>query len=144
LLLLKGLLRGETKPSGTTISAASDGVTAYKVPKFKEEVTVPDSFAGYLRGIGSIEEMANLGIMTEKVSGIAKSEMDKLKLEREASVLEEKAKGKDTKKVRAFELFDEGKGPSDPEVKALGLHKSNRFRYFNQYQALYKTRSHGL
>jgi len=139
LLLLKGLLSGETKPSGTQISAASDGVTVYRVPKFKEEVTIPDSFAGYLRNMGSIGEMAKLGVLAEKVLGITKSEMDKLKIEQEASVLEEKAKGKDTKKEKAFQLFSEGKGPSDPEVKALGLHKSTRFKYFNQYQALRKT-----
>jgi len=144
LLLLKGLLSGETKPSGTTISSASDGLTAYKVPKFKEEVAIPDSFAGYLRNIGSIGEMAKLGVMAEKVLGIAKSEIDKLKIEHEASVLEEKAKGKYTKKEKAFQLFSEGKGPSSPEVKALGLHKSTRFKYFNQYQVLHKTQSHGL
>jgi hypothetical protein len=139
LLLLKGLLSGETKPSGTTISSASDSVTAYKVPKFKEEVTIPDSFASYMRNIGSIEGMVSMGIMAEKVSGIAKSEIDKLKIEHGAAVLEGKAKGKDTKKEKAFQLFSEGKGPSSPEVKALGLHKSTRFKYFNQYQALHKT-----
>jgi len=139
LLLLKGLLGGETKPSGTTISAASDGVTAYKVPKFKEQVTIPDSFASYLRGIGSIDGMVSMDIMTEKVSGIAKSEVDKLKMEHEALTLEGKTKGKDTKKEKAFQLFSEGKSPSSPEVKALGLHKSTRFKYYNQYLKVHKT-----
>jgi hypothetical protein len=139
LNLLKGLLRGETKPSGATISVASDDVTAYKVPKFKEEVTIPDSFASYLRNIGSIEGMVSMDILTEKVSGIVNSELDKLKIEHEAAGLEGKVKGKDTKKEKAFQLFSEAKGPSDPEVKALGLHKSTRFKYFNQYQALHKT-----
>jgi hypothetical protein len=139
LVLLKGLLNGETKPSGTTIAAASDGVTTYKIQKFKEQVTIPDSFADYLTSIGSIDGIANMGIMTGKVASIAKSEMDKLKIEHDALPLEEKAKGKDTKKAKAFQLFSEGKGPTSPEVKTLGMHKSTRFKYYNQYLAVHKT-----
>jgi hypothetical protein len=137
LLLLRGLLGGETKPSGFTISATSDTAFTYKIPKFKEEVTIPDSFAGYLKSVGGIDEMANMGIMTEKVTGVFKSELSELK-EHEALSLKGRDKGKDTKKARAFRFFSEGKGPSSPEVKALGLHKSTRFKYYNQYQAVYK------
>jgi hypothetical protein len=139
LLLLRELLSGETKPSGTTISAASDGVTVYRVPKFKEEVAIPDSFAGYLRNIGNIDEMVSMGIMSRKIASVAKSEIDKLKIEHEALPLEEKTKRKNTKKAKAFQLFSEGKDASSPEVKALGLHKSTRFKYFNQYLAVHKT-----
>jgi hypothetical protein len=139
LVLLKGLLNGETKPNGTTIAAASDVVTTYKIQKFKEQVTIPDSFASYLRSIGSIEGMGNMGIMTEKVANVTKSELGELKIEREALPLEEKTKGRDTKKAKAFQLFSEGKGPTSPEVKALGVHKSTRFKYYNQYLAVHKT-----
>jgi len=136
LVLIKGLLSGETKPNGATISAASDGMITYKIPKFIKEVTIPDSFAGYLKSIGSIDEMVSMGIMTDKVTDIVKSESGELEVEQKPSLSEEK--GRDSKKARAFQLFDQGKGPSSPEVKALGLHKSNRFRYYNQYLAVHK------
>ncbi len=131
LVLLKGLLNGETKPAGTTISATSDSTITYKIPKFKGEVTILDSFADYLRSIGSIDEMVSMGIMTDKVADIVKSESGELEVEQKASLSEEK--GRDSKKARAFQLFSQGKGPSSPEVKTLGLHKSTRFKYYNQY-----------
>lgn len=136
LVLLRGLLSGETKPNGTTISAASDGMITYKIQRFKEEVTIPDSFAGYLRNIGSIDEMVSMGIMTDKVADIVKSESGELEVEQKASLSEEK--GRDSKKARAFQLFSQGKGPSRPEVKTLGLHKSTRFKYYNQYLTVHK------
>lgn len=136
LALLRGLLSGEIKPNGTTISAVSDGMIIYKIPKLKEEVTIPDSFAGYLRSIGSIDEMVSMGIMTDKVADIAKSESCELEVEQKASLSEEK--GRDSKKARAFQLFSQGKGPSSPEVKTLGLHKSTRFKYYNQYLTVHK------
>ena len=136
LALLRGLLSGETKPNGATISAVSGGMIIYKIPKFKEEVTIPDSFAGYLRSIGSIDEMVSMGIMTDKVTDIVKSESGELEVEQKASLSEEK--GRDSKKARAFQLFSQGKGPSSPEVKTLGLHKSTRFKYYNQYLTVHK------
>jgi hypothetical protein len=138
LVLLKGLLNGETKPNGTTISAASDGMITYKIPKFKEEVTIPDSFAGYLKNIGNIDQMVSIGIITEKVGSIVKSELGEVETEHEASPLEDRIKRKGTKKVKAFQLFSEGKGPTSPEVKALAMHKSTRFKYYNQYLAVHK------
>lgn len=136
LVLLKGLLNGETKPSGTTISAASDGMITYKIPKFKEEVNILDNFAAYMRSIGSIDEMVGMGIITRKVASIVKSESSELKVELKATLSEEK--GRDSKKAKAFQLFGQGKGPSSPEVKALELHKSTRFKYYNQYMAVHK------
>jgi len=35
-----------------------------------------------------------------------------------------------SKKDKAFELFDEGKNPSSPEVKALKLKGSTKYNYF--------------
>ena len=41
-----------------------------------------------------------------------------------------------TKKRRAFQLFDKGKGPHDPEVEALGLSRKLGNRYFRQWRQL--------
>lgn len=135
LVLLKGLLNGETKPGGFTITAAAGGMITYKIPKFKDEVNIPDDFAGYLRSIGSIDEMVGMGIMTQKIANIAKSESGELNVEQKASFSEEKRI--DSKKAKAFRLFGQGKGPSSREVKSLGLHKSTRFKYYNQYMAFH-------
>lgn len=136
LVLLKGLLNGKTKPSGTTISAASDGLITYKIPKFKEEVNILNNFAAYLGNIGNIDAMVSMGIITQKVAGIAKSESGELEVEVKVKLSEEKRE--DSKKAKAFQLFGQGKGPSSPEVKSLGLHKSTRFKYYNQYMAVHK------
>lgn len=137
LVLLRGLLNGEAKPAGTTISAASDGMITYKVQKLKGKITILDSFAGYLRSIGSIDEMVSMGIMTDKVADIVRSESRELEVEQKASLSE--GKGRDSKKAKAFQLFAQGKGPSSPEVIALKLHKSTRFKYYNQYLAAHKS-----
>ncbi|GAI81274.1 unnamed protein product, partial [marine sediment metagenome] len=99
-------------------------------------VAIPDNFADYLRSIGSMDEMVSLGIMTRKVASIAKGESAKLAVEGKTSPSEEKAG--DSKKARAFQLFSRGKGPSSAEVKALDLHKSTRFKYYNQYLSVHK------
>ena len=39
-----------------------------------------------------------------------------------------------SKKDEAFRLFGEGKRPSDPEVKALGLRAKTRYNYFQEYK----------
>lgn len=39
-----------------------------------------------------------------------------------------------SKKDEAFRLFDEGKKPSDPEVKALGLSAKTRYNYFQEHK----------
>lgn len=136
LVLLNWLLKGGTEPQGITVSAVSDGTITYKVSKFKEEVTIPDSFASYLRDCGSIDEVLDKGSVNDKIANIVKTELGKLTVERKLSTLEEKVKRKDTKKEQAFELFRQGKGPTSPEVKALGMHKSTRFKYHKQYLAL--------
>ena len=40
-----------------------------------------------------------------------------------------------SKKARAFELFSQGYVPLSPEVKDLGLHPSNRYKYFYEWEA---------
>ena len=137
LVLLKGLLSGETKPNGITISAASDGMITYKIPKFKEEVNIPDNFASYLRSIGSIDEMVNMGIVTEKVASVAKSELGELKVEQQVLPSEGKTIRKDSKKARAFVLFSQGRRPSDPEVQALGVKPETTYRYHQEWKKAY-------
>jgi hypothetical protein len=39
-----------------------------------------------------------------------------------------------SKKQQAFELFSQGKRPSDPDVKALGLGKRTGYNYFQQFK----------
>lgn len=39
-----------------------------------------------------------------------------------------------SKKNEAFRLFGEGKKPSDPEVKALGLSAKTRYNYYQEYK----------
>lgn len=133
LVLLRGLLNGETKPNGITISEALDDLVTYKIPKFKEEVNIPDNFASYLRSIGSIDQMLSIGMMNEKVASIAKSELDELKAKHVASPLD-KMKGENSKKAKAFKLFSEDKRPSDPEVKSLGIKPESAYRYYQAWK----------
>jgi len=46
-----------------------------------------------------------------------------------------------SKKDEAFRLFDEGKKPSDPELKALGLSPKTRYNYYQDHK---KTRGGDL
>ena len=139
LVLLKGLLNGETRPNGCTISAASDSVTTYRVRGFEKEVDVPDEFLEYLKGIGGIDEMIGMGIMAEKVGNIVRVALGEMEVEREILPAGENARRRDSMKERAFRLFDKGKRPGDPEVKALGIKPNSAYRY---YQAWKKACSH--
>lgn len=133
LVLLKGLLNGETKPNGTIISAASDDSTTYKIPKFKEEVDIPDKFADYLKNIGSFDGMLNMGIMNEKVGSVVRS-LDGQKLESS-----EELKPLKSKKAKAFLLFSQGKRPSDAEVKNLGIKPNSLYRYYQDWKKVHNS-----
>jgi len=136
LVLVKGLLNGETMPEGTTITAVSETMVTYQIPKFKGDINIPDNFAAYLKSIGSIDKMADLGIITPKVASISKSKIGESKAEQSTCPTVDK-RGT-SKKAQSFQLFSQGKGPSSPEVKALGLHKSTRFKYYNQYLSVHR------
>ncbi len=41
---------------------------------------------------------------------------------------------KQSKKAKVFALFSEGKTPSSAEVKAIGLYKTNRYKFFYEWQ----------
>lgn len=140
LVLLKGLLNGETRPDGCTISAASGSVTTYRVQGFEKEVDVSDKFAEYLKSVGSINEMVNMGIMTEKVGNIVRVALTEMEAERRTPPGAGRAGRRDSMKEKAFQLFDAGKRPSDPEVKALGIKPNSAYRY---HQIWKKACSHG-
>ncbi len=128
LVLLKGLLNGETKPNGTIISAASDDSITYKTPKFKEEVDIPDKFADYLKNIGSFDGMLNMGIMNEKVGSIVRS-LDGQRFESSGELKPPKSN-----KAKAFLLFSQDKRPSDSVVKALGIKPKSAYRYYQEWK----------
>ncbi len=134
LVLLKGLLNGEARPYGSTILEATDSVITYSVQGFEEEIEVPDKFADYLKGIGSIDEMVSIGIMTEKVGNIVKAALGELEVKRKIQPVQKRAGGRDSIKEKAFRLFDEGKRPSDPEVKALDIKPNSAYRYYQEWK----------
>jgi hypothetical protein len=139
LVLLKGLLSGETRPNGATIVSASDGDVTYKIEGFGEEVEIPTQFAEYLERIGAIDEMVGMGMMTKKVGDIVKAVLSEMESKPEISPAREKNRRRDSMKKSMFRLFDEGRRPGDPEVKALGAKPNSSYRYYQEWK---KARGH--
>jgi hypothetical protein len=139
---LKGLLNGEERPDGSRIVAATGDVITYRVEGFEEEVEVPNSFAEYLKSVGSIDKMIGMGVMTGKVGSVVKAAVDELEVKRKIPSATQKAARRDSIKERAFRLFDEGKRPSDPEVKALGIKPSTAYRYYQEWKKLAVAANH--
>jgi hypothetical protein len=138
LILLKGLLNGEIRLEGTTISVASDEGVTYRIPKLEGEITIPNAFADYLRMIGTIDQMISMNILTKEVASIVKSELIELAQKCEVSSSKGRVKRQDTKKARVYQLFDRDKRPSDPEVKALDIKPDTVYRYYQDWK---KTRN---
>jgi len=134
LVLLKGLLDGEARPDGSTILEATDSVTTYRIRGFEDEVEVPDKFVEYLTSIGSMDKMIDMGVMTKKVGNIVKAALGELEIERKIPPTREKAGRRDSIKEKAFRLFDGGKRPGDPEVKALGIKPNTAYRYYQDWK----------
>jgi hypothetical protein len=134
LLLLKGLLNGEAKPDGSTILAATNSAITYRVEGLQGEVEVPDKFAEYLKSIGSTDEMVRTGIMTEKVGNVVRTALAELEAKRKNPPAAETTGRRDSIKGKAFQLFDQGKRPGDPEVKALGLKPNTAYRYYQEWK----------
>jgi hypothetical protein len=139
LVLLKGLFSSESQPSGTVIISASDDDMIYEVEGFGEEVEIPTKFAEYLERIGSIDEMVGMGVMTEKVGNIVKAALVELEGKHKIPPAGEKNRRRDSMKERVFGLFDEGKRPSDSEVKASGIKPTTVYRYYQDWE---KTQNH--
>lgn len=136
LVLLKGLLNGEARPDGCAILAASDSDTTYRVQGFGGEVDVPDKFAEYLKSIGSMDKMIDMGIMTGKVGNIVKAALGDLEVNHTILPARGKAVRRDSMKQRVCRLFDKGKRPGDPEVKALGIKPNSAYRYYQEWKKL--------
>lgn len=138
LVLLMGLLNGETRPSGTTVTSASDDQVTYQVERFEEEVEIPTEFAEYLKSVGSVDRMVRAGIISERVAEIVEGEFTKIQNQQSVSSTEATPLARHNRKERAFELFNCGKRPSDPEVKALGIKPNTVYRYYQDWK---KTRN---
>ena len=144
LVLLKGLLSGETQPSETVIVSASDDAVTYEVEGFAKTVEIPTQFAAFLEHIGSIDEMVGMGIMTNKVGNIVKAALAELEVNRKTSPAREKSTGGNSVKEKAFHLFDEDKRPGDAEVKSLGIKPNTAYRYYQEWKKTQITPSSGV
>ena len=78
LVLIRALMEGNPEPPGVTILEASEAKTTYRINNFKENITIPISFASYLKEIGGIDEMAIMGILSEKVANIINNKLSQL------------------------------------------------------------------
>jgi hypothetical protein len=139
LVLLKGLLSGETRPSGTVIVSASADDVTYEIEGFGEEVEIPTQFAEYLERIGSIDEMVSMGIMTKKVGDIVKAVLSEMEPKPKMSPAREKERRRGSMKEKAFHLFDQDKRPGDAEIKSLGIKPNTAYRYYQEWK---KTQNH--
>jgi hypothetical protein len=79
-VLILGLLEGNLEPEGSTITAAHEGWTHYRVGDFDEELRIPDSFAQYLKDIGSWDSLADRGIISSKLVITIKKAIERLKV----------------------------------------------------------------
>jgi len=75
LVLVAGLINGETEPTGTTVLGASGAETVYSVQNSDEEVTIPESFMNYLKEVGGTDQMMAIGILDEKVANIVNNSL---------------------------------------------------------------------
>ena len=142
LVLISGLTSGDTEPPGTTVIKASEVDMVYRVEGYEGEVVIPASFASYLKAMGGIDGMVRTGIIKEETAGIIRRRLSEMEAAHRTSVsqgeqadIEGQLPREGSKKALAYQLFSEGEGPSGPRVKALGLHKSTRFRYYNAWIA---------
>lgn len=125
LTLLFALIDGNLQPQGTTILEQTDHLTVYEVNKFEENICeIPISFERYCRSLGSLERMREVHIINERTAEI----LETLRLQ---STNQQESKGK---KAKAFLLFNQGKRPSDPEVKTLGIKPNTAYRYYQAWK----------
>jgi len=112
LNILRALMNGNLQPSGTTILQRTDRLTVYEIKKFEDDICeIPISFERYCRSLGSIDRMKDLKIINKRTAEI-------LQLLQPININHKEIK---SKKANAFLLFSQGKRPSDPEVKNLGM-----------------------
>lgn len=134
LVLLKGLLNGGVQTVGAIVTVADENSTTYRIPGFNEDIHISNAFTDYLESICSISEMINKWRIAEKVGSIIKNSLDEFKVEQETSPSKDRIERRDSKKAKAFRLFDEGRIPSDREVKALMIKPETSYNYYQQWK----------
>ncbi|MFC2013457.1 hypothetical protein ACFLU8_01005 [Chloroflexota bacterium] len=123
--IIRALFDGNLEPQNTTILERTDELTVYEVKKFEEDICeIPISFERYCRNLGSFEKMRELGIIKERIAEI-------LELPRPIRINHKESK---SKKAQAFQLYNEGKRPSDSEVKSLGIKPESAYRYYQDWK----------
>lgn len=139
------LVSDQLEAQGIEVTSICENYTVYRVNGFKCEVPIHDYFLRFLRDTcqenGLVKGLLAFGLIDKQIAKIVEAktnESSQPRSEQEPSPLEDKIKRRDTKKARAFQLFSEGKGPTSPELKALGMHKSTPFKYYKQYVAEYE------
>jgi len=65
------------------------------------------------------------------------NEPRQLQPEQKPLPIEDRVKRKDTKKAKAFQLFDEGGRPGDPKVKGLGIKPKTAYRYYQDWKKVH-------
>ncbi len=131
--IISNLLAGNIQPPGTTILRRTDRLTEYEVKGFEEDkCEIPICFERYLRDLGSIEKMEESGIIKERTAEIL--ELPQTIISHKEN--ECKGRGSESKKARAFELFNESKRSGDSEVKALGIKPASTYRYYQEWKKL--------
>ncbi len=124
--LLKGLMDGKLVPQGAKVLDELEAEIIYEVRKFDELVNIPASLRAWLREIQRFDAMAEAGVINNQTAQLITEQSPELKL-----VGLETLK---SKKAKAFQLFSQGKRPSDPEVKTLGLKPASIYRYYQDWK----------
>lgn len=139
--LLSFLITDELEAKGIEVTSMHDGYTEYLVSGYKGEVTIHSDFRRFLRDICQenrlVRGLLAWGLIDNQIAEIVEAKMNEpgqLQSEEKPSALKDKTKRRDSKKTMVFQLFSEGKGPTSPEVKALHMHKSTRFKYYKYYK----------
>ncbi len=142
LSLIKSLWDDEIEAEGVTILKVSEEGTLYQVEDFEDEIWLPSTFSTYIKELGNIDKTIDAGVISKKAAGILTKKLEQLDAVKKSSSTNNPSllpsaatTGKITKKKLAYHLFKEGKVPTSPEIKALGLHKSTRCKYYNQWLA---------
>jgi hypothetical protein len=136
------LWEAEVEPKGVVILESSEEVTGYQIEGFEDDIWLPETFMSYIKQMGNIDKLIDVGIISKKATGILKKKLEQLDSVKVFSLTNNQplllpvaTPGKITKKSLAYQLFKEGKVATSPEIKALELHKSTRCKYYNQWLA---------
>lgn len=141
--LLCLLISDQLEAQDIEVTSIYDNYTVYRVRGFKGEVTIHHDFRRFLRDIchenGLVNGLLAWGLIDDQIAEIVETKMNELgqlQAEQKPSSLEDNIKRKGTKKARAFQLFSQGKRPSDSEVKILGIKPETAYRYYQNWKKI--------